>query len=70
MFKCQNCKQTSKANEKQNKKVIETRQMLYYAMERTSDEQGNELVTQGKLQGQGFETVKEVNVCNNCLGSN
>lgn len=57
MFKCEKCGNTTKSGEKQNKKVIKTRQKEYH----NEDKYGNDKVSKG------YEIVKELNVCEKCL---
>lgn len=68
MFRCQSCKTLSKPGDKQNKLITESRPVSYYQKYRETTEEGNEVIVQGKLLGQGFETVRELNVCINCKG--
>jgi len=69
MFRCSKCKNLSQPNEKQNKVVLESRAKNYFTTEKGFDSEGNEILTQGKLIGSGFETAREIVVCNNCKGN-
>lgn len=56
MFKCELCGKTTKAGEKQTKKVIETRNKIY-----------SNILPNGKEKiSDGYEIVKEINVCEEC----
>lgn len=57
MFKCEQCGKITKAGEKQNKKVVETRKRIYCYI----DKKGNEKVSEGS------EIVKEINICEECF---
>lgn len=67
MYKCQKCKQFSKPGEKANPIVTSFRPKKYHLMEYVVNDEGNLTPVQGKLQGEGFETIKEIRVCNKCL---
>ena len=57
MFRCEKCGKVTKAGEKQNKKVIRTRNKTYTY----TDKHGNEKTSKGK------EIVKEINICEECF---
>lgn len=67
MFICYKCKNLSKPREQLNKIILETRPVTYYESYKSTDDEGNPITVKNKVQGHGFETVKEVNVCKNCL---
>ena len=56
MFKCEKCGKTTRAGEKQHKKVVETREKTYTNL----DIYGN------KKTSKGWEIVKEMNICEEC----
>ena len=56
MFRCDKCKKITKPGEKQHKKVIQTRKKEYH----NEDKWGNDKVSVG------YETVKEINLCEKC----
>lgn len=56
MFKCEICGNITKPNEKQYKKVVETREKTYSYI----DKYGNEKTSTGS------EIVKEINICEKC----
>ena len=56
MFKCEICGKTTKVGEKQNKKVVKTREKIY----EYTDKHGREMTSKGS------EIVKEINVCEEC----
>ena len=56
MFKCEICHKTSKSGEKQNKKVVEVRDKVYYYIDKSGKEK----------QSHGTEIVKEIKVCDKC----
>lgn len=57
MYRCEICKKTTKSGEKQNKKVIETREKIYHYIGKDGKEKTSK----------GTEIVKEINVCEKCL---
>ena len=57
MFRCEECSKITQPNEKQHKKVVETREKTY----KNEDKYGNIKTTKG------FETVKEINICEECF---
>lgn len=56
MFRCEKCGKTTRAGEKQTKKVIQTRRKEYYNV----DKWGNDKTSKG------VEIVKEINLCEKC----
>lgn len=56
MFKCGICGEITKAGEKQNKKIVETREKEYVYV----NKHGKEVTSKGS------EIVKEINVCEKC----
>lgn len=57
MYKCDICNKITKRREKQNKKVIETRNKTYYYTDKTGKEKTSV----------GTEIVKEINLCDECF---
>lgn len=57
MFRCDICHKASKSGEKQNKKVIETRDKTYHYIDKYGKEKTSE----------GTEIVKEIKVCDECI---
>ena len=57
MFKCEQCGTITKPGETQHKKVIKVREKNY----KNEDKYGNIKTTKG------FETVKEINICEECF---
>lgn len=57
MFKCDICHKTTKSSEKQNKKVVETRDKTYHYVDKNGKEKTS----------QGTEIVKEIKVCDECM---
>ena len=57
MYRCEICKQVTKPGEKQNKKIIKTRDRIYH----NTDKYGKEIISEGT------EIVKEINVCDKCF---
>mgnify|MGYP004606900099 CR=1 FL=1 len=56
MFKCELCGKTTKAGEKQTKKIIQTRDVKY-----------SNILPNGKEKiSDGYEIVKEINICEEC----
>ena len=51
MFKCDRCGKITKSGEKQTKKVIKEREMVYI---------------NGQKETTGKEIVKEINICEKC----
>lgn len=56
MYRCDICGKVTKSGEKQNKKIVETRDKIY----NYRDKYGKERVAKGT------EIVKEINVCKKC----
>lgn len=56
MFKCEQCSKTTKPYEKATKKITQTRKRDYF----------NE---KEQLIGSGFEIVKEITVCVDCVNT-
>ena len=59
MYRCQKCNNLSTAKEKQNKLVVETRNVSYT----------NKVIVNEKpkeIQSTGWEIVREIKVCNSC----
>ena len=56
MFKCQMCGKVTEPKEKQYKKIIKTRSKTYHNL----NKYGKEKISKGS------ETVKEINVCEEC----
>ena len=53
MFNCQSCYRTTQPTEKQVRVVVESRPKVYY-----NDRK--------EVEGEGFETVREIRVCEPC----
>ena len=57
MYKCDICNEITKSGEKQNKKIIETRNKTYHFIDKYGKEKTSE----------GTEIVKEINICEKCF---
>lgn len=66
MFKCQKCGNTTQPREGATRLVVEVRKKEYFERIKTTDEEGNNIIVNGKKQGEGFETVREILACSNC----
>lgn len=63
MYFCQVSKRTSKPNEKQFKLVTKTRKREYFEDREVVDENTGRKSIMNVKVGEGFEIVKEINVC-------
>jgi hypothetical protein len=66
MFRCDYCDQVSAPREQMNKRVHQTREKIYFEMTRETNDEGNEVIVQGKELGRGLEVVREVSLCKIC----
>ncbi len=60
MYRCQKCNNLSSPKDKQNKLVVQTRDVSY----------NNTIIVNEKpkdIVSQGWEIVREIKVCNGCL---
>ena len=60
MKTCEKCRRISSTKEKLNRIIVQTREKVY--VNKFLDKQGNE---KEKITT-GYETVKELNICNDC----
>lgn len=67
MFVCDKCLNITKPAEKENKVVTLVRPKNYYEKVKSVDENGNEILVNGRLVGTGTETVKEIRLCALCF---
>jgi len=67
MFYCRICKKSSKKDEKCNFVVVEKRPKEYYETYTKFNRNTKEKTEYTKLVGKGWETIKEIKVCNKCF---
>lgn len=66
MFKCQECKKSSRSGEKLNKFITMTRNKTYTNIKSYKSKRDNEIKTSERITD-GSEIVKEKNLCGNCF---
>ena len=59
MFRCEKCKRITDPREPMTKKVVQTKDRIYTRIDKKTGER--------KEVGRGFEIVKEIKLCKECV---